>query len=630
MLDRRIGNWLSRHFIWVLLGIVLLALLLRFGVCVELAGTEAVVKPEYKSDMDNYLQLMRRIWTGDWPDHFEYQPFYYTVFLPLCRFLGGDNPWPIMILQCLLGAGTVGLTGICAAKLFGRPAGVLSALLLALYNLHIFFTPFALYEVLLTFWSILLLWLGLICLKQNQWWHWLLAGLVLSLATLTRGNTVLLLPIFLVALAWRNKMHWRTLGLTVAFIAVFALPRLPFAIRNYHWAGRWVGPSTAGERVLLLGNTPEAPAGQLLYPTTYHFWTVETELRPEKGRIPASGRILKWALQEPLLFLDLQFRKCLLFWNKNEISNNVGLKEEGGTSKILRLPFLLPFSVLVFLALFGLFLERRLYKTAHLLLLLFLLTCWLGNAIFYILSRFRLVALPVICIYGGYAAWELLRLPSRLKTMNPSIRQHLLIVYCGIAILAIFLIGNAYTLWCHSVLPRLLSRERPNGQYLVFEKGGFALLRDHGPLLEPHRFTLFVCSEKAPTTFVKRFVPPPSIIGKPCFVCLPVRFDGTPSTNGLLKVEDKLYTLDTSKLVKQEDQSFSFEVKVDAFPKNGVFVCQFPAHFVFPIDETSRYNRTEIYIGDDMHPYLGELAMEIRWELAEEKPSQLPEAAREK
>ena len=82
-----LGNWLSRNFAWVLLGIVLLAFALRLGVCVELSGIEAVVKPEFKSDMDNYLQLMRRIWSGDWPDHFEYQPFYYTVFLPLCRLI---------------------------------------------------------------------------------------------------------------------------------------------------------------------------------------------------------------------------------------------------------------------------------------------------------------------------------------------------------------------------------------------------------------------------------------------------------------------------------------------------------------------------------------------------------------
>ncbi|MBQ6471893.1 MAG: glycosyltransferase family 39 protein [Victivallales bacterium] len=620
MLDARLGKWLSRHFIWTLLGIVLLAFLLRLGVCVELSGIEAVVKPEYKSDMDNYLRLMRRIWVGDWPDHFEYQPFYYTVFLPLCRCLGGDNPWPIMILQCLLGACTVGLTGLCAAKLFGRVAGLFSALLLALYNIHIFFTPFALYEVLQAFWLILLFWLGLLCLKQNRWWQWLLTGLVLSLATLTRGNALLLLPVFLAALVWRNKMHWRTLGLTVAFILVFTLPRLPFSIRNYHWAGRWVGPSTAGERVLLIGNSPEAPAGQLMYPRTYHNWTIDTELRPEQGRVSATGRIFKWALQEPLLFLDLQFRKCLLFWNKIEISHNVALKDEGGTSRILKLPFLLPFAVVVFFALSGLFLERRFDKPAHLLLLFFLLACWMGTAMFYILSRFRLVTLPVICIYGGYAIGELLRLPGRLKTTNSSERRRLLVVHGGVALLAVFLSGSAYSLWCHYVLPQLLNCERPNGQCLVFEKQDCAILRDHGPLLEPQRFTLFVCSERAPTTVVKRFVIPPSRVGKTCYVHLPVRFTEQPSVNGILKVGNQFYQLDGAHLIKHEDDTLAFEVKVDTMPEDGVFVFRFPAHFVLPIDETSRYRRTEIYIGDEMYPYIGELAMELGWRLTDESP----------
>ncbi|MBR6374249.1 MAG: glycosyltransferase family 39 protein [Victivallales bacterium] len=615
MFNKAVNTWLSRNFAWVLLGIVLLALALRLCVCIELSGIEAVVKPEYKSDMDNYLQLMRKIWAGDWPDHFEYQPFYYTVFLPLCRFIGGDNPWPIMLLQCLLGAGAVWLTGICAARLFGRITGIISALLIALYNLHIFFTSFALFEILQSFWIILLLYLGLLCLKRNQWWQWLLAGLVLSMATLTRGNAVLLLPVFIIALIWRNKWSLRTLGLTFAFIIIFALPRLPFSIRNYHWAGRWTGPSTAGDRVLLLGNSPEAPAGLLLYPATYHYWTLDTELRPEQGRIPATKRILNWALQEPLLFLDLQFRKCLLFWDKNEISHNVALKDEGASSKALKLPFLLPFAVLGCLALFGMFRERRILKRGHIFLFAFMLVCWLGTAMFYILSRFRLAAIPIICIYGGYAVQELLLVFRRFKLMADAARWRYIVLNCGLAILAIFITGGAYTVWCKSILPCLISCERPNGQHLVFEKEVFAILRDHGPLFEPRRFTLFVCGKSAPNIIVKRLVIPPSAVGKPCKVHLPIRFAGTPEESGVLKVGNKFYQLDSRKLVVQEDHSYAFEVNIDAIPEDGLFVFRFPAHFALPIDETSRYMRTEIFLGEENFPYMGELAMEITWKL---------------
>ncbi len=615
MFYKTMNAWLTRNFTWVLLGIVLLALALRVGVCIELSGIEAVVKPEYKSDMDNYLQLMRKIWAGNWPDHFEYQPFYYTVFLPLCRFIGGDKPWPIMLLQCLLGAGAVWLTGICAARLFGRITGIISALLIALYNLHIFFTPFALFEVLQSFWIILLLYLGLLCLKRNQWWQWLLSGLVLSFSTLTRGNAILLLPVFLVALVWRNRWSLRTIGLTAAFIIAFALPRLPFSIRNYHWAGRWTGPSTAGDRVLLLGNSPEAPAGLLLYPATYHYWTLDTELRPEQGRISAKKRILKWALQEPLLFLDLQFRKCLLFWDKKEISHNVALRDEGAASKVLKLPFLLPFAILGCLALFGMFRERHIFRKSHVLLFAFMLVCWLGTAMFYILSRFRLTAIPIICIYGGYAMQEILRMCGRFKLMKEDARWRYIALNCGLAILAIFITGSAYSLWCKSILPCLINCERPNGQFLVFEKEGFAILRDHGPILEPSRFTLFVCGENAPNIIAKHLVIPDSAVGKPCKVHLPVRFIDTPKESGVLRVGDKYYQLDAKHLVLQEDHSWAFEVNVEAIPKDGLFVFRFPANFAVPIDETSRYNRTEILIGEENYPYMGELAMEITWKL---------------
>ncbi|MBQ7176634.1 MAG: hypothetical protein IJS08_04395, partial [Victivallales bacterium] len=75
------------------------------------------------------------------------------------------------------------------------------------------------------------------------------------------------------------------------------------------------------------------------------------------------------------------------------------------------------------------------------------------------------------------------------------------------------------------------------------------------------------------------------------------------------------YQLDSKHLVPQEDHSWAFEVNVEAIPNDGLFVFRLPANFAVPIDETSRYNRTEIFIGEENYPYMGELAMEITWKL---------------
>ncbi|MBR0459644.1 MAG: glycosyltransferase family 39 protein [Victivallales bacterium] len=614
---------LERNFKWFLLGIVLLALVVRLCVCIELADIPAITKPEVKSDMENYLTLMRQIWNGNWPDHFEYQPFYYTVFLPLCRLLGGDNPWPIMLLQSLIGTGTVWLAGLCGARLFGRTAGLLGALFLALCKGHVFFTPFALFEVLQTFWMILLLWLGLLCWKRDKWWLWCLTALVLSAATLTRGNALLLLPVFLGLLAWREGKRWRTLEMAVVFVLLFELPQLPFAIRNYHYMGRWVGPSTAGDRVLILGNSPEAPAGQLAYPKTYFSWVNDAELRPEQGRVSATKRIFQWALQEPLIFLDLQFRKCLLFWNVMDISHNVSVDYDGAKSVLISKPLLFGYSILIPLALFGLFRERRWRRPEHALLLGMVMVCWLGTAIFYILSRFRLATLPMICLYAGFAVMELIRLPRRLQAMQGAMRWGYLGMTCACALLAIFLSGPAYSLWCHTVLTSILRKERPNGQFLVLEKEGVAKLQDTGPLLEPARFSLFVCVGDEPTIFLKRLELPPAMKGKPCFLRLPIRFTRElPKDTPVLMTAGKAYVLDARYLVQELDQSLTLEIKLDALPEDGVFAFRFPKNFVLPIDETSCYDRTSIFVNGKPFPKKGELAVELYWLLNEKEAKQ--------
>ena len=126
----------------------LLALLLRLWVCAELADTPAVQHPSAVTDMETYRRLALGVLHGEWPRVFDYQPFYYTLFLPFAYLFSPDgSPWPPMILQALVGTAACLLTGLAAERLYGRKAGCLAALFLALSRLHLFYTPFLLLEV---------------------------------------------------------------------------------------------------------------------------------------------------------------------------------------------------------------------------------------------------------------------------------------------------------------------------------------------------------------------------------------------------------------------------------------------------------------------------------------------------
>ena len=267
----------SKRFIFYLLGITIVALVIRAIICVQLFNAPDVQTPNVQTDMATYLTMAKDILKGNWPDHYDYQPFYYTVFLPFCLSIVSSSTALVMVMQTLLGSLAVWLVGLGTAQLYGRKAGLIAAVLLALARFHAFYTPFLLFEVLNSVWLALLF-----------------------------------LPFILAFILWRNRRKIaKGAAIAVATIAIFYLPQLPFSIVNYRYTGRWCGPSTAGDKVLALGNTPEAPPGGLEYPMTYHEWCNDSDKRPEEGRVSVPSHIIQWFMESPLQVIELQFRKVL-------------------------------------------------------------------------------------------------------------------------------------------------------------------------------------------------------------------------------------------------------------------------------------------------------------------------------
>ena len=162
--------WVRKNYGMGLLVLAGLALLLRLIVGIQVANTSTVVNPLEVTDMATYRSLALAIRQGNWPKVFDYQPFYYTVFLPFAYlFSPQGGPWPVILLQALVGAATVWLTGAATARVFGRKAGLLAALLLALSRFHIFYTPYLLLEVWFSFWCALVLYCTLRCLEGKMY-----------------------------------------------------------------------------------------------------------------------------------------------------------------------------------------------------------------------------------------------------------------------------------------------------------------------------------------------------------------------------------------------------------------------------------------------------------------------------
>ena len=465
-------------FWWALAALALLALALRLGAGWELSGTAAVANPLEVTDMATYRRLALQIRQGIWPSVFDYQPFYYTILLPLAYcFSPSGGVWPVIIIQSLLGASCVALSGICAARLFGRLAGIIAAAILALSRYHIFYTPYLLLETCFSFWVALTLYFALSAMARPLRIRAVIGlSSCLGLAVLTRGSAVLWLPGMVALLAWQHRASPRRLVMALAIGALcYAMPILPYAVHNSRSTGHLCGASVAGGKVLALGNSPEAPAGGLEYPRTYHQWCAQEADR--SCSVPQN--ILRWLRREPALFADLVFRKLLCFWDRTEIPNNISFEPHASQSRILHLPVLLPWAVigtlgLAFLLRHGGVIRRRKW----LMLSWMLVAYWLATSAFYILARFRIGALPLLAVAGA----GFLTLSIRQIRFRASLERNALPCTALALAVAAYAVCGAYGIYRRSVLPALHRRFRPDGYAMSYQ--GRRIRYDHGPLLD--------------------------------------------------------------------------------------------------------------------------------------------------
>ena len=453
---------LSRKgFSGLLWGITIFGFLLRLVISFQLQKYDpAVTSPSAITDMATYIKLADEILKGNFPPTFYYQPFYYSFFLPIARLFGKDTG--LILFQSLLGAGIIFLAGKNALYLGAKKWGALfAALLCAFSSILLYFTPYALIELLQAFLILLTFDLFFTALRRHSWKHYLSAGLVWGASILTRGNTLLFLPLFFLFLLFREgeniKVFFRKKRFYFSLLLLLGgmlLIQLPYIGYNSWKLKRFSGPSTAGPSVLALGNNKEAAPGglELPYPPSFHVL-----MRQEKRPGGVLGGILSWAKEEPAAFLEHKIKQFFLFWDGTEYPNNISQEHNALKSPLMAKLHFLPTSLLLLLALAALFQSLRngtLFRKKGVLLLWGMILIYAFSvAIFYILARFRLPVLPLTAIAGG------IFLGSFMGKEKKSRLFHNLLFLLG-GIFFVFLLYPLYIFTYESMLMRVC---RPYG-----------------------------------------------------------------------------------------------------------------------------------------------------------------------
>ena len=242
-------------------------------------------------------------------------PVGYPAFLAGIYRVTGDSVLAAKVANAFLGALTVLGVYALGARVFGPRAGWAAALVLAFFPNQVFFSTLVMSEVLSAFLllSVLLAVLYLTLDRERaRWWGAVVVGLLIGVASLVRGEFLLL---FLVPLLpWRLALGtWRrALGyMGVAFVAV-ALVLTPWTVRNAVRLGYPVVVSTGAVANLLAGHWPGADgagtfaAGNPIQEEYKYLPNPEREVVVYRAHI---RKALAWAVRHPWEELTLVPRK---------------------------------------------------------------------------------------------------------------------------------------------------------------------------------------------------------------------------------------------------------------------------------------------------------------------------------
>ncbi len=498
----------------ILLAILALSLVLRLALVAQLnalpdTAASAYWNPVPTSDTYTYKTTSREICEGKFRGMLYYQPGYYAAFLPATYWLTGSfKPLAPALIQTALGTATVFLVFLIGARCFGFAAGALGALLASLSRDLIFYTPYLLQETLFVFFVTLAAWRLLRMAENPSAGRALVAGVVIGAAAACRGNALFLLFLILPWAALRaGETRRLRLACTLLLWLGTCLVLAPFSLYNSLRAGKPMPPATSTAVVLTMANNPEVPPGGVLETFTFRQWLEESRRsNPASGKsfpdAVASGflmrRMLAWIASSPLDWLEMRFRALLLYFHHGTIENNIVLAYERKFAPLLGFPLLADAWILLPLGLAGFLLSvRSASKTGTTVLALSFIGSMAAVAIVSMLSRYRLMSLPLFCVYAGSL---LPALAGRFR-VRPSAR---VVATTAAALFFSFLLGFAGpTLYERGIRSWLYPLRHPGGT--AVQHGGEWLITDNSSLLP---------------AFFAREIPTGPAVGQPVSVLL--------------------------------------------------------------------------------------------------------------
>jgi tetratricopeptide (TPR) repeat protein len=371
-------------------------------------------------DARAYDAWAQRIASGEWigRDVF-YQAPLYPYFLGVLFRLFGHHLFVVRVCQGVIGAAACSLLGIATARLFGRRAGLVSGLILAVYPPAIFFDALIQKTTLDGFFLCALVLAIVLVGERRTAGRAALAGACLGFLALTRENALGLVPLVLAWVWLRDRSALKPVG---TFLVGVTLALSPVAIRNFmvdgalHLTTSQLGPN------LYIGNNPTANGTYVPLRADHSMPEYERQdaidlAEQAAGRRLTAGevsaywqhRAFEWMVGHPRAWLALLGKKVMLAWNVVEPADTEDIYAYSAESWPLRSQTVLNFGLLAPLGLFGIWSTRDRWRELWIFYAMgAVYTATI--ALFYVFARYRYPLVPFLAMFAGpalagLAAW---------------------------------------------------------------------------------------------------------------------------------------------------------------------------------------------------------------------------------
>lgn len=394
-------------------GIFVLALFVRLLYLYESSANPSFGYPIV--DSGNYDSLARSLAAGDgMSEQFFWQPFFYPFFLSVVYLVSNSSIICVKVIQVLLGCVTCLLTYHLGKRIFSRTAGIIAAVITALYGPLIFFEAELLASGWAAFWSVVLILLFLKSSSKKSLWFVVLLGICGALSIITRPTFV---PFFVAAVVWlavifyRSGEQWQRIYPKLGVVSFgFLLIAIPIAAQNFRVTGHFgIFPASGGIN-FYIGNNPNYTETMTARPGWG--WDEILEL-PERNGVTGDlwekqkffrQRVINYVVEEPLNFVKGLAYKTIQFLNSREIPRNVDVYLFSKWSRLLGLliwkagGFGFPFGVLLPLALLGV---ASRWRQVPVPVLLFMILYPLSIILVFTAARYRVPLIPIMSVMAA-------------------------------------------------------------------------------------------------------------------------------------------------------------------------------------------------------------------------------------